>query len=525
VTVKKTVPASVTGKSGKTKNEISVGAVIVAPGLMALISPARYDFAAELRKHARHYGFSMPRKKTESRQTPFPHITSLPGIFVAGGHGSRAINTAIVAGSSVASLAAEALSSKRGSLAPEKQYPAEKRVAGDEPRIGIFACRNIFSDEKKAAAFLGSAHTLDSVVHVQTLPVICSPSAIAHVESALADHRLNRVVVCSCNARAHEPLYQEALAEEGLNRYLLHMTGLEAVWDSTALSSALLDAMRMAVARARMLEPLKTITSEVIPAGMVIGSGLSALSTALSLANQGFETYLVEQKADEHGSRRDSQRKKAGADILAMMRALRKQIAGHRKIQIFSDARIAGSSGHPGFYTTTLSVKGAQKVLKHAVVIIEQGQVQDDLAVLFKMPVAPDGKYLRPDELLPLDLACGGMFCCSYEDGTPNIRQSIVLGRAAASRAATILAKRELMLGGVVSIVDQEHCNACLACVRDCPYGAPSISEGGVAYIEPVECRGCGICVSECPRKAIELKHYTDEQILAELASFAVTGC
>ena len=99
------------------------------------------------------------------------------------------------------------------------------------------------------------------------------------------------------------------------------------------------------------------------------------------------------------------------------------------------------------------------------------------------------------------------------------MRRSIVLGRAAAARAATILAKRELILSSIVSVVDPERCVACLACVRDCPYRAPAISEEGVAFIEPADCRGCGICVSVCPRKAIDLKHYTDEQILAELTA------
>jgi heterodisulfide reductase subunit A len=149
--------------------------------------------------------------------------------------------------------------------------------------------------------------------------------------------------------------------------------------------------------------------------------------------------------------------------------------------------------------------------------------VQDDLQIVCKLPVTSNGEYLRQDALLPLDLACGAMFCCGYADDAPGIRKSIVLGCAAAARAATILAKREIQHGGVIAIVDQEHCVACLACVRDCPYGAPSISEGGVAYIEPVECRGCGVCVSACPRHAIELKHYTDEQIMAELAVFAAS--
>jgi heterodisulfide reductase subunit A len=52
--------------------------------------------------------------------------------------------------------------------------------------------------------------------------------------------------------------------------------------------------------------------------------------------------------------------------------------------------------------------------------------------------------------------------------------------------------------------------------VRTCPYGVPRIGEEGYAIIDPAECHGCGACVAECPGKAINLQHFTDEQIMAE---------
>jgi heterodisulfide reductase subunit A-like polyferredoxin len=279
--------------------------------------------------------------------------------------------------------------------------------------------------------------------------------------------------------------------------------------------------LRMVAARTRLLEPLKEISDTVVQSGLVIGSGLSALSAALSLANQGFDVYLAEQKYEENAAHSKLKRTRENVDISTVKRALQKQIAGHPKIQVFSDARITDFSGHAGSYTTTLSNNGAAKVLNHGIVIVESGQQQKDLALLMKIPVTADGAFLRPDALLPLDFACGGMFCCGFEDSAAGVSGSIIQGRAAAGRAATILAKRELILSSIVSVVDQEYCVACLSCVRDCPYHAAAIAEEGVAFIEPAECRGCGICVSACPRAAIELKHYTDKQILAQLAALA----
>ncbi|MBT8342406.1 MAG: 4Fe-4S binding protein, partial [Desulfatitalea sp.] len=84
------------------------------------------------------------------------------------------------------------------------------------------------------------------------------------------------------------------------------------------------------------------------------------------------------------------------------------------------------------------------------------------------------------------------------------------------ARAMTFLAKEALLVGGVVAMVDSSRCAACLTCVRACPYGIPRIQEHAHAVIDASLCHGCGTCVSECPGKAIELKHFTDEQLISK---------
>jgi heterodisulfide reductase subunit A-like polyferredoxin len=88
------------------------------------------------------------------------------------------------------------------------------------------------------------------------------------------------------------------------------------------------------------------------------------------------------------------------------------------------------------------------------------------------------------------------------------------------------LSKQSILVGGVVASVNADKCAACLTCVRTCPYGAPNIGDEGYAIIDPASCRGCGACVAECPGKAITLKHFTDEQILAKTdALFDTSAC
>jgi heterodisulfide reductase subunit A-like polyferredoxin len=104
------------------------------------------------------------------------------------------------------------------------------------------------------------------------------------------------------------------------------------------------------------------------------------------------------------------------------------------------------------------------------------------------------------------------------------IEESISHALAAAARAITVLAQETLYLGGVVAQVDPEKCVGCLTCTRTCPFGIPQVTAlpgrpgvgglGGAAYIDPAQCQGCGTCTGECPAGAIQLAHYTDEQVM-----------
>ncbi|HLB49014.1 MAG TPA: 4Fe-4S dicluster domain-containing protein, partial [Anaerolineales bacterium] len=125
----------------------------------------------------------------------------------------------------------------------------------------------------------------------------------------------------------------------------------------------------------------------------------------------------------------------------------------------------------------------------------------------------------------PVDFASEGLFMAGAAHYPKFLDETIVQGKAAASRAATILARPALTAGGAVAVVAPEKCTGCLTCVRICPYHIPRImadfiGAGGIvgaAYIEPAICQGCGICASECPARAINLLHYRDAQVMAKV--------
>jgi heterodisulfide reductase subunit A-like polyferredoxin len=119
-------------------------------------------------------------------------------------------------------------------------------------------------------------------------------------------------------------------------------------------------------------------------------------------------------------------------------------------------------------------------------------------------------------KLRPVDFATEGMYLCGVAHAPKMIDECLSQAAAAVSRACTVLSKDQIYVGGIVSVVDQEKCAACLSCVRICPYNVPVINAEGAAEIETAKCQGCGLCASECPARAITLQHFTDQQIIAK---------
>jgi heterodisulfide reductase subunit A-like polyferredoxin len=130
-------------------------------------------------------------------------------------------------------------------------------------------------------------------------------------------------------------------------------------------------------------------------------------------------------------------------------------------------------------------------------------------------------------KLRPVDFPSDGFFLAGMAHYPKFLGEAIAQAQAAAARAATILSRDYLEVGGVVAQVDPEKCVGCLTCVRICPYRVPQIRADltgvggivGAAYIEPAQCHGCGVCVAECPAKAIQLLHYRDVQIEAKVTA------
>jgi heterodisulfide reductase subunit A-like polyferredoxin len=140
------------------------------------------------------------------------------------------------------------------------------------------------------------------------------------------------------------------------------------------------------------------------------------------------------------------------------------------------------------------------------------------LSELLRVPLNADGFFLEAHmKLRPVDFASEGLFLCGTAHGPKFIGESIAQAHAVAARAASILSKKEMPVGGQTAWVDPEKCISCMTCVHVCPYQATQVGRDNKAEVQGVMCMGCGSCTAECPARAITLRHYADAQIMGAI--------
>ncbi|MFX1475431.1 MAG: hydrogenase iron-sulfur subunit [Promethearchaeota archaeon] len=147
-----------------------------------------------------------------------------------------------------------------------------------------------------------------------------------------------------------------------------------------------------------------------------------------------------------------------------------------------------------------------------------------ELARVLNVPVGPSGFFMEAHpKLKPVDAATEGVFFCGSAQGPKDIPASVAQGSAAASRALRIITQDEWEIEPIVAEVNPDLCRntiiKCGICVKRCAYGAITAEPGKAAVVTPAKCHGCGTCVAECPANAITQHHFTDEQIMSQIAA------
>jgi len=315
---------------------------------------------ADVRNLADTFGIQLTSQGFCKTNPVNPMETTRPGIFASGAFlGPMDIPESVMTASGAGALCGHLLQYRRGKLARERIYPPERDVSEEEARVGVFVC-----------------HCGANIGRVVDVP---STDAAEQIANTIRDKKINRVVVAACTPRTHEPLFRDTLREGGINQYFFEMANIRehCSWvhskQKEEATKKAKDIVRMSVARTIHLEPLQEFDLPVNKTGLVVGGGLAGMTSALALANQGFEVHLVEKDTELGGMARRIHTTLEGLDVQAYLSDLIRKVYQHPLIHVSHDATITDVSGYVGNFTTTVKSEGKVKEIRHGAAILATG--------------------------------------------------------------------------------------------------------------------------------------------------------
>jgi len=249
-------------------------------------------------------------------------------------------------------------------------------------RIGVFICHcgSNIAGYLDMEALSDYAQTLPNVTFVQRNLYSCSEGGINEIKKGVEEQDLNRVVVASCTPRTHEPLFRSSCEEAGLNPYLFEMVNIrdQCSWvhmrekeDGTAKAK---DLIRMGVAKAALLEPQESITSDVCARALVIGGGLAGMTASTALARRGYEVVLVEKEENLGGMlRRLHKLGPTMTDASDLMEEKIQEIVQHAKITVFTQSRVTAVQGFIGKFEADIETQSGVKKIDIGVILMATG--------------------------------------------------------------------------------------------------------------------------------------------------------
>ena len=340
--------------------------------------------ADELGIELNAYGFCQTDKFT-------PLETSAPGVYVAGTFLSpkeiaETFLDAVGAAADVMRLMSGRVGSNRSSreqpfLSRGDEFPPERDVSGEPPRVGVFVCQCEPSidgtvDTQALVAFAGG---LPGVVHAERLAYTCVEPDLGRLGQAIQTHGLNRVVIAGCSQRTHEPLFQRVARQAGLNPYLVTMTNIreQCAWvhleQPEMATRKAKELVRIAVRRVSKGQPVHKLSVRPTGRALVIGGGIAGMQAALSIADAGYDVTLVERAAQLGGNLRHLFYVAEGQNPQRLLRDLVNRVRGHEHIQVLTRSEVKSHTGRTGDFRAVIVTPTGETEIRHAVTIVATG--------------------------------------------------------------------------------------------------------------------------------------------------------
>jgi heterodisulfide reductase subunit A len=129
-----------------------------------------------------------------------------------------------------------------------------------------------------------------------------------------------------------------------------------------------------------------------------------------------------------------------------------------------------------------------------------------------------DGFFLEAHpKLKPVDAPTRGVYLAGCCESPKDVKDSVTQAGAAAAHAATLLNAGHIRVEAGTPALDEAACTRCGRCAAVCPFHAIRWARGELPRIVAAACAGCGNCGAECPVAALEMRHFTDAQLRAQI--------
>lgn len=360
--------------------------VVLAAGLQP--PDSAHHFTNMLDLELNEFGFCETDKFT-------PLHTSHSGIFVCGAFSSpKEIVETIIDASGAAAEVMRLLNdrlntygySREWPFLAEDLFPVERDVSNESSKVGMFAC-NCGSSLNKTldiGKLTEQTSKWSNVSHAEEIEYACFSEGLNIIKERINELGLNRIVIAGCSNRTHESLFQRTVRQAGLNPYMVELVNLREqcaqvhYWQKEIANRKALELIRIAVGRVSKAQPVYKQKHDCRPGALIVGGGLSGMTSALAIADSGYQVYLVERSHQLGGNLQDIYYVAEGYNPRRLGRDLINRVRTHQNISSITYTEVVGHRGHLGDFQTDLITRRPSRApeafqINHGVTIIATG--------------------------------------------------------------------------------------------------------------------------------------------------------
>jgi heterodisulfide reductase subunit A len=243
----------------------------------------------------------------------------------------------------------------------------ELNITGNEkPKIGVYVCHcgvNI-GGVVSVPDLVEYAKTLPNVTVGREYKFFCSDVGQKMIKEDIEAGLINRVVVAACSPRMHEPTFRIACQEAGLNQFLFEMANIRehSTWvhmkEPEGAYEVAKDHIRLAIAKARNLQPLAVQKVSVEPTCLIIGAGITGMNAAIDLTSAGYKVYLVDRSATIGGHMAQLDKTFPTMDCSScILTPKMSEISRNKNIELLTYSEVTEVTGYVGNFEVTITKK------------------------------------------------------------------------------------------------------------------------------------------------------------------------